>query len=254
MKDKVKQNINFLEYPLWQPAERNQPEMTKFTDIEGYKYEASGGIPSKVDMQFLYSMLHLSQSENWNYELNFSEYYILNFCGMTPSKERKKRLKESLEKWKRVTIFFSGTFYDNKEYLCMEFGIIDSWKIRNNDNKLKVRLNKEWMQKIRDSKFFKYISFDQIKKLKSPLALRLYEILCKTFYNRTVWEIDIFKLAQKIPMSEKYMAHIVPKIQAATRRITNTTELNIKCETIKHGRGKGKFIFTKNTSDIVIKP
>ena len=245
MNDKIKQDINFLEYPIWQPAQRNQPERSKFTNIEGYKYEASGGIPSKVDMQFLYSMLHLSQSKNWNYELIFSEYYILNFCGMAPSKERKKRFKESLEKWKRVTISFSGTFYDNKEYLYMEFGIIDSWKIQKNDNKLKISLNKDWVQKVKNSKFFKYISFDQIKKLKSPLALRLYEILCKTFFQRTSWEINVLKLAQKIPMSEIYFSDIVPKIKAATKRITEKTDLNISLKVIKQGRGKGKFIFTK---------
>ena len=221
--------------------------MSKFTDIEGYKYEASGGIPSKVDMIFLYSLLNISQTNGWNDELRFSEYHILKFCGMNQTENRKKRLKKSLEKWKRVTISFSGTFYNNKDYSYIEFGVIDDWVLEKNDNKLEIRLNKRWLEKIRDSKYFKYVSFDHIKKLKSPLALRLYELVSKTFFKRISWEIDIFKLALKIPMTEKYMAHIVPKIQAATKRINEKTDLKIVVEVVKQGRGKGKFIFKRQS-------
>lgn len=77
------------------------------------------------------------------------------------------------------------------------------------------------------------------------MALRLYEILVKTFYKRDTWEIDIKRLAEKIPMSEKYIAHIIPKVKAATTRIKSNTELDVSVQVVKQGRGQGKFIFQK---------
>ena len=240
-----KQDINFLEHPLWMQKERNNSEISKFTDIEGYTFEAAGGIPSKVDILFLYYILLVSQQNNWSQKLVLSRYEILNACGITPSKRKYDRLEESLHKWKRITISFSGIFYTGVEYSTLEFGIIEYWGFRTKDKLLEIHVNEKWLEKIKASEFYKFISFNHMKELRSPLALRLYEILVKTFYKRDVWEIDVLKLAAKIPMAEKYFADVVPKIESATKRIKEKTELNITVKVIKHSRGQGKFIFTK---------
>lgn len=248
MNDNVKQDINFLEYPLWmQQTKKATGQIVTWKDKEGYTFEAAGGVPSKVDMLFLYYFMLEAQNSNWDETLVLSRYQVLNGCGMNVGKTERDRLKRSLEIWKRVTISFSGTFYSGQEYHDMEFGIINDWVARKKDNKLEIELNKRWIEKIKQSEFFKYISFGQMKALRSPLALRLYEILVKTFYRRDSWDVDVFKLAQKIPMTEKYVAHITPKIKAATKRISDKTELNIKVQLVKQGRGKGKFVFTRKS-------
>lgn len=246
MDTQIKQDINFLEHPLWmQTVEKDSGRIVKWKDQDGYNFEASGGVPSKVDMLFLYYFMLESQNNNWNDTMYISRYQVLSGCGMGVGKNERDRLKASLEIWKRVTISFSGTFYSGKGYHHMEFGIIDDWGIREDDNKLEIRLNRKWIEKIKQSDFFKYISFSQMKSLRSPLALRLYEILVKSFFKRTAWEIDILKLANKIPMSEKYITHIIPKIEAATKRISDKTDLKISVEVVREGRGKGKFCFKK---------
>ncbi|MGD9639579.1 MAG: replication initiator protein A, partial [Alphaproteobacteria bacterium] len=246
MNDNIKQDINFLEYPLWmQSAQVASDTVVRWEDRDGYHFEASRGVPSKVDMLFLYYIMLESQNNNWNTVVSCSRYKILNACGMSPSKEKRDRLIRSLEAWKRVTVSFSGTFYTGTGYKFLEFGIINDWGVREKDNYLEIELNKKWIEKIKQSEFFKYLSFEHMKRLRSPLALRLYEILVKTFYKRDVWEIDVLKLAEKIPMAEKYFADVVPKIEAATKRIKEKTELNITVKVIKHSRGQGKFIFTK---------
>ncbi|MEA1967878.1 MAG: replication initiator protein A [Thermodesulfobacteriota bacterium] len=246
MNDNIKQDINFLEYPLWmQSAKKATGQIVKWKDADGYIFEAAGGVPSKVDILYLYYFMLESQKQNWNNNLILSRYQILKGCGVNPSKDKRARLKQCLEVWKRVTITFSGTFYTGQGYKSLEFGIIDKWGVRDDDNKLEIRLSPDWVEKIKTSDFFKYVSFNQMKALRSPLALRLYELLVKTFHQRTVWEIGVLRLAAKIPMTEKYVAHITPKVTAATKRIKEKTELNIKVRMIKQGRGKGKFIFTK---------
>lgn len=251
MNDNIKQDINFLEYPLWmQSSQTADGKVVTWEDREGYKFEASRGVPSKVDMLFLYYIMLESQNNNWDNIVRISRYQILNACGMNPSKEKRDRLIKSLEAWKRVTISFSGTFYSGTGYEFLEFGIINDWGIRESDKKLEIELNRKWIEKIKQSEFFKYLSFGQMKQLRSPLALRLYEILSKTFYKRLTWEIDVFKLAEKIPMAEKYIAHIIPKIEAATKRIREKTDLDITVKVVKQERGQGKFIFTKKEKKV----
>lgn len=245
MTENIKQDINFLEYPMWMQNERFAPDVVKWTDQEGYVFSCTSGTPTKVDMIFLYFLLLECQKQNWFNELSFSRYQILKSCGITPSKKKYQRLEESLEKWKFTGIKFSGKFYNGVEYETLSFGIINDWNIQKDDKKIRIELNKFWIQKIQRSEFFKYISFNQMKQLRSPLALRLYEILTKTFYTRDTWEVGVLKLAAKIPMTEKYFSDIVKKIIPATKRISDKTELNIKVQVVKQGRGKGKFIFTR---------
>ena len=252
MDNTIKQDINFLEHPLWMQSERDQPRVTNFTDIDGYMYEAAGGTPSKVDMIILYYLILEAQSNDWDPRIELSQYKILKACGIVPSKEKKKRLEQSLHKWKRVTISFSGTFYSGEAYEIIEFGIINDWSLAADNKTLSIELNGKWLQKIQSSKFYKWISFTQIKSIRSPLAIRLYEILIKTFYRRNIWEIDIKKLADKIPMSEKYIAHIIPKVEAATARIKKKTELDVSVKIVRQDRGKGKFIFCKNNKCIEV--
>ncbi len=248
MSDNIKQDINFLEYPLWmQSAKKADNRVVTWEDRDGYRFEASRGVPSKVDILFLYYLMLESQNNNWNQIVRVSRYQILKACGMNVGRKERERLIQSLEAWKRVTISFSGTFYNGTGYEFIEFGIVDKWSIREEDKQLEIRLSPEWIEKIRQSEFFKYVSFAQMKQLRSPLALRLYEILVKTLYQRTSWEIDALKLAVKIPMVEKYFTDIRPKIEAATRRISDKTDLNVKVKIVKQGRGKGKFIFTKKS-------
>ncbi len=246
MEKSIKQDINFLENPLWmQTAKKPNRELVIWEDNDGYVFEAARGVPGKVDVLILYSLLLECQNNNWSDTLYMSRYQILKGCDMNVGKPEQERLKQALEAWKRVTISFSGTFYSGKAYHYMEFGIIDDWGIRKEDHKIEIRLNRKWIEKIRKSEFFKYVSFVQMRSLRSPLALRLYEILIKVFYKRTTWEIDALKLAEKIPMAEKYFSDIAPKIEAATKRISDKTDLNIVVEVIREGRGKGKFYFKK---------
>ncbi|MCA1793671.1 MAG: replication initiator protein A [Desulfobacteraceae bacterium] len=245
MDENVKQDINFLDRPLWmQTTVKDTTEIIRWEDPDGYRFECAGYVPGKVDMIFLYYLMLESQNKNWSDVLVLSRYAVLNGCSMAVGKYQKDRLKQALETWKRTTISFSGTFYSGKKYHDMEFGVIDDWAARESDNRLEIRFNRRWIEKIKNSEFFKYVSFTQMKTLRSPLALRLYEILVKSFYRRDTWEIGVMKLAGKIPMPEKYPAHVIPKVKAAVKRISEKTDLQVHI-TVKGSRGDQVFTFTR---------
>jgi hypothetical protein len=252
----VKQDIGFFEYPLWfqdsQMAEKTENGFI-WADRDGFIYRAGYKPPTKLDSLFLLYLLYKNQEGGWNKTIEISRFEILKACGVGTSKREYKRLEDSLERWSMVRLEFKGTFYDGKTYQVMNFGVIDSWKIEEGSRKLQLEFSSLWLEKIKNSVYYKIIDFEQFKALRSPLATRLYEILIKSFQIRNDWFCGAKKLATKIPMQEKYAAHIIPKIQAAVRRINEKTELQIKLEVKRPERGKAIFYFFKTSVDKVMK-
>lgn len=244
-----KHDVNFLNNPLWIPNARAVNTGQNWVDNDGFVYSCAGSPPAKADIVFLYYLLYESQENDWATTITLPHYKILSSCGMKAGKQNKDRLQESMSRWKRVTLSFKGTFYDGKKYKIKEFSIINDWHVVDGDDKkITIEFNTSWLEKIKSSSFFKFVSFDQLKRIKSPIALRLYEILTKTFYKRSEWEIGVHKLADKIPMAETQYSHIVPKIKTAISKINdNVSDIQVELNVIKQGRNQGKFIFRKAT-------
>jgi hypothetical protein len=176
-----------------------------------------------------------------------TRYQILKDCSLVPSQVWYDRLEDSLERWKMVGVKFEGSFYDGKNYSSINFGVIDSWKIDKTTKNLHIRFSQEFLTMMMGKGFFKYINFAEFKKLRSPLATRLYEILCKSFHGRDTWEINAIKMAAKIPMKERFPAHIVPKIKTAVNRINRCTDTQFILETRQIKAGQTILCFKKQT-------
>jgi hypothetical protein len=250
--ENIKQNINFLEYPLWfqdDIAAANAEQGMIWKDREAYVYKAGYKTPVKTDAIILLYLLMQSQRNGYNQELTLTRYQILNDCSLDVCAKSYARLEDSLRRWKMVGIEFSGTFYDGESYSAINFGIIDSWSIHKQTKELKVTFSPSFIKMMLGKGFFQYINFTEFKKLRSPLATRLYEILCKSFHGREIWEINAVKMAEKIPMKERYPAHIVPKIKTAVSRINNCSDTKFLLETRKLASGQTILCFTKTTAE-----
>jgi hypothetical protein len=256
-RENVKQNINFLEYPLWfqdeVTAAKSEQGMT-WKDREGFIYKAGYKTPVKTDAIFLLYLLMQSQKNGYNQELTLTRYQVLSDCGLDDSTKSYDRLEDSLKRWKMVGVEFSGTFYDGESYSTINFGVIDSWSIHEETKELKVLFSPSFIKMMLGKGFFKYINFAEFKKLRSPLATRLYEILCKSFHIRDTWEINAIKLAEKIPMKERFPAHIVPKIKTAIARINKCSDTNFLLETRKVDRGQTILCFRKTATAKDLQP
>lgn len=246
MKTKIKQDINFLEYPLWMQDKQSEKGII-WSDREGFTYKTGWKAPVKLDLIFLYYLLIESQQRGWTQEIELSQYECLKGCGIQPGKHWRTRLQDGLERWMHVVITFEGVFYNGNEHIngIQQFHILEHWEYLGKTKKLKIRFTSKWIEQIQRSTYFKVIDFEQIKALRSPLATRLYEILSKSFQNRRNWSCCAHKLAQKIPMKEQYPAHIVPKVKTAINQINEKTNLSIKVTIRRPERGKAIFDFEK---------
>jgi len=256
-KEMVKQDINLLEYPLWF---QDECEAEKSEGIfiwrhpKGFVLKTSFKPPVKTDLIFLLYLLLESQNQSWKDEIKLSRYQVLKQCGLSRNTQWYERLEESLERWKQVEIEFNGAFYNGSEYETLHFGVIDSWGIDKETKKLRVRFSPEYLSMVKSTSYCRFLNFDQIKSLRSPLATRLYQLLVKTFKNRDVWEIDSVLLAEKIPMKQKFPAHIVLKVKPAVNRIYKYTDLKVTVEERKKSRGEIILIFTKEANKPKEKP
>ncbi len=230
----VKQDINFLEKPLWFQQVRNAGVASAWTDIDGYEYRTGYTVPDKVDMLILLSLLVKVQQNEYNPDLVVSRYSVLKRCGMTLGKTGYLRLEDSLKRWENVSISFQGSFYDGKVYKSLHFGIVNTSKVREDGN-IEAEFNKEWLLQIKNSTFFKYLNFEYYKALKRPLSRRLFEILCKTFKGRDRWSIGVAKLGTKLTLSGRtkqgdkkimYASDVLVAVKPAINEINRLARIN----------------------------
>jgi hypothetical protein len=253
----IRQSISLLEYPFWFQDERLS-EVSKedviWTDLAGYTYRCGYKVPVKTDVIFLLYLLLQSQKSNYAQKIQLSRYKVIQGCGLQRNSKWYERLEDSLERWKMVGIKFSGTFYDGNNYQTINFGVIDSWSIHEETKELNVTFSPAFIEMMLGKGLFQYINFSEFKQLRSPLATRLYEILCKSFHGRDTWEISAVKMAEKIPMKERYPAHIVPKIQTAINRINKCSDTKFLLETRQIDRGQTVLCFKKTVAEKVLLP
>lgn len=247
-KDLIKHNINFLEYPLWFQDDRfavKQEDGFTWKDMEGYVFRSGYKVPVKTDAIFLLYFLLQSQRNNYAAEIVTTRYQVIKECELSLDSKWYKRLKESLDRWLRVDVAFKGKFFDGKEYQHIGFHIIDSWKLEEKTNILRIKFSSDFLTMMTGKGFFKYVNFNEFKALRTPLSARLYEILSKSFHHRDIWPINAILLAKKIPMREKYPAHIIPKIRAALATINKKTTSTFELEVTREEKGQAVLIFKK---------
>ena len=203
MNEIIKQDINFLDKPLWFQDVRGDETACVWRDVDGYEYRIGYKMPDKVDFLFLLSLLCKVQEIQYEREITLTHYDIFKRCDLLGKNPQyyTERLHDSLERWLNVTLKFNGTFYDGKRYTTIGFGIIDDYRIDEETNLISIKFNENWLLKIKESEYFKYLNFEYYKALKRPLSRRLFELLCKTFKGRNEWSIGLVKLGTKLTLS-----------------------------------------------------
>ncbi len=241
-----------MEYPLWFQDEKMAGSTEGFiwNNGKGYIFRAGYKPPTRKDLFYLLFILMKAQEADRPELISLTRAEVIKGCGFPKKKQEYDRLEDSLRRWQYTGVEFEGIFYDNKKYLSLNFGIIDSWWIEKKTKKLWIRLNPEFYVYEKNSRFCEFIDFQKLKKLPDPLSTRLYEILKKSLSGQKQWQIDSIKLAQKIPMNEQYPSDINPKIQTAVKRIAKRTDFNVGIDIKKIRRGKTTLIFTLKSATL----
>lgn len=233
----IKEDINFLEFPIWIIAKRTAKKQIIIEKNNGiYKISTSlDSLPCRVDKLILYYFLWKLWKESKfkstkTIAIRYQAAIDIFDLNYKPSNHHYKKIMDSLEKWTNVNISFKGIFYEGDSYTTRFFGIIDDVILDENTKKLYIKFNEQYIKQLEETKFYKYIDYNEYKKLKRPVSARLYEILIKTFKDRNIWQIAIIKLAEKLTLSEIFASQILKKLTPAITEININTELHINLE------------------------
>ena|SRR3990167_5213503 len=239
---KIKQDINFLEYPNW--VLDKKAKLTSWSIEKGQgKYEMAciNGLPNHFDKLVLYFLLYKLNSDFSvnKLEMTTSRYEIGKnvFEGVEKLGQNKfDRIMESLRKWKGLTINFEGIFYEGSGYTERYFSVIDDVILDRAKRQLYIRFNQQYISQLNESTFYKFIDFEQYKKLSRALSARLYEILIKTFKERDCWNISLQSLAEKLTLEKRkgaqryYPSDVLAQLKPGIAEINKKTELVINFE------------------------
>jgi len=239
-KMEIKDDLNFLEYPMFVVNEDRivkgvQGKSVKIIkDIGTYTIETSitCDLPRRKDKILLYYLLYLAKIKNNNEIFVSGSQLIKKAYGiLRPGKREYERLQETLRVWASVRIEFKGLFYIDG-YRSKIFSILNTWK--EGKRTYYIEFNKEYLQQLKDSIFYKVIDINKYKILKRPISTRLYEILLKSFVKTSkTFPINIFKLSEKLTLSYKYKSQIIRSLNPAITEINNSTDMTFKMTYLK---------------------
>lgn len=200
MQNLIKQDINFLDKPLWMVDVKNDGLGSVWHD-NGFEYRTGYRVPDNVDMLILLYLLLKSQMLNYSKKIVLSRYEILKKCNVSTNKQYYLRLEDSLKRWENVSVSFNGIFFEKGKHVTIGFGIIDDYEIDEETKVVEINFNENWLLKIQQSDFFKYINFEYYKRIKRPVSRRLYEILIKNFKGRDECYYKLTNLGTKLTLS-----------------------------------------------------
>lgn len=250
---KIKEDINFIEYPNWVIDKNNKLSVLTIEKSNGrYEVISPLGLPKHFDKIIYYFLLHkLYREKKFNtYTLKTSRYEIAKdiFGGTHFGKNIFERILKSIKKWQSISINFDGIFYEKDGYTTRGFSIIDEYCLRKKSGELTLRFNEVYIKQLKESKFYKLIDFEEYKKLHKTTSARLYEILIKNFKERSEWTINLQLLAEKITFEKRpgakeyYASDILRRLKPGIDEINKKTNL---CIEFHYNRETSTCIFKK---------
>ena len=232
---------NLLEYPIFS-MERSRVNKTtdeyiwREKDISGrviyerkFKINCVYGIPNAFDMNVFNTLMRIYVKQSGLYnkknEIHFTIYELIKEIGLPVHHGGVvKEVKESLKRMANSTLNFENAFYKEKEkvtkivHLLVRIEIYEKQKGNRPINMVKVVLDDELVSSI-ERKYFNLIDFDVYKSLPSGLPRRLYEYLEKKKYRKDQFEIEIRKLAGRIPLKTRKISQLKELLGKANREL-----------------------------------
>ena len=244
----LKEDINFLEYPLWIVNEKSKTYTWVIEKPHG-RYEISSlkGLPNHFDRLVLYFLLSklYSETQFQSLEIRTTRYEIARHLiedQKIGGESTFQRIMQSLKKLQATNISFEGIFYEGDKYTTRFFGIIDDVVHNKETREVYIRFNQQYIQQLCNTNYSKINDFNEYKKLKRPIAARLYEILSKTFKDRPLWSIGIAALAEKLTLDKRpntknyYPCDILSNLKPAIEEINAKMSLKINLNYDKEAR------------------
>src|SRR5215216_5975820 len=184
------------------------------------------GLPGRFDQDVYVALLQMIDDkglpeDGW---LGFSLYELVELMGRKHSGRDYRQVRESLRRLATTSIESDNAFYHRgwKEYISDTFSLLSEVKLSEYEDpkvertdRNRVLLSQYFVDSYK-ANYLKNIDVEFYWSLASPIAKRLYRLVDKKRNGRRLWEVELFLLKDRIPLSPyKYVSKIKEKLAPA---------------------------------------
>jgi plasmid replication initiation protein len=185
------------------------------------------GLPGTLDQDVYVALLQLIDrqgdipKDGW---IGFSIYELVELLRRTHGGRDYRQIKESLERLSGTIIQSKNAFYrkSTKSYLDDTFHLLDRVQHSETEDRAGRRAERTWVKLSEyfvdsyKANYLKGLDADFYWSLNSSVAKRLYRFVDKKRNQQSRWEVDLFSLRDRIPLSPyPYPSKIKEKLAPA---------------------------------------
>lgn len=184
------------------------------------------GLPGRYDQDVYVALLQLIDNkglpnDGW---VSFSVYELVELMGKRHSGREYGQVRESLQRLATTSIESKNAFYHKgrKAYVTDTFSLLTEIKLSEYEglagerkDRNRVHLSQYFVDSYK-ANYLKNIDAKFYWSLSSPIAKRLYRLIDKKRGGRRAWEVELFSLRGRIPLSNyKYASKVKEKLAPA---------------------------------------
>ena len=191
------------------------------------------GLPGTLDQDVYVALLQIIDRQGGVPEdgwISFSLYELMQLLRRTHGGRDYRQIKESLERLSGTVIQSKNAFYrkNSKSYLDDTFHLLERVQHAESTDGSGKRGERTWVQlsgyfvDSYNANYLKGLDADFYWSLNSSVAKRLYRFVDKKRNRQRRWEVDIFSLRDRIPLSSyKYPSKIREKLEPAHEELAH---------------------------------
>jgi plasmid replication initiation protein len=184
------------------------------------------GLPGRYDQDVYVALMQLIDTkglpdDGW---VSFSVYELVELMGKRHSGREYGQVRESLQRLATTSIESKNAFYHKgrKAYISDTFSLLTEVKLAEYEgiagerkDRNRVHLSQYFVDSYR-ANYLKHIDARFYWSLNSPIAKRLYRLVDKKRVGRRSWEVELFSLKSRIPLSDyRYASKVKEKLAPA---------------------------------------
>jgi plasmid replication initiation protein len=184
------------------------------------------GLPGRYDQDVYVALMQLIDarglpSDGW---VSFSVYELVELMGKRHSGREYGQVRESLQRLATTSVESKNAFYHKgrKAYISDTFSLLTEVKLAEYEgivgerkDRNRVHLSQYFVDSYK-ANYLKHIDARFYWSLSRPIAKRLYRLVDKKRGGRRSWEVELFALRARIPLSNyKYASKIKEKLAPA---------------------------------------
>lgn len=222
-----KDEMNLAEFPFAILAKRAGPEKKTIEVVQEGRDEAGRpvrqewivtgsdkfGLPVAADDEVYVALMKLLRDSHFkDRTVRFTVARLLRTMRSSTSKRDYERIAAALDRLTGVTLRSKNAFWDHarRRYVTEAFHLLDSYRLATGGSgrDLSEATFSEFLFGSIRAGYVKNLDVDFYFSLPTPLARRLYRLLDKHRYRGRLYESELTRLAQKLPLQDPYESQL----------------------------------------------